>query len=165
MWDYLLGSAMIGIGATMVMDLWGYARQRWLRIPRLDYALLGRWVGHMPRGCFRHRSIASATPIRGERLIGWGAHYLIGILFAALLLAVYGTEWLEHPSIGPALLVGATTVVAPLFVMQPAMGMGIAASRAPDPAKARMHSLLTHTIYGFGLYLAARIVHLASWPT
>ena len=47
------------------------------------------------------------------------------------------------------------TVVAPFFILQPAMGAGIAASRAPHPNAARLRSILTHTVYGIGLYLSA----------
>jgi nitrous oxidase accessory protein NosD len=39
--------------------------------------------------------------------------------------------------------------------MQPGMGAGIAASRTPKPAVARINSLLTHATFGLGLYLAA----------
>jgi hypothetical protein len=35
------------------------------------------------------------------------------------------------------------------------MGAGVAASRTPRPNVARMQSIVTHTIFGFGLYAAA----------
>ena len=161
---YLFHATIIGIGATALMDIWGAARQALFGFARLDYALLGRWFGHMTAGQFRHRAIATATPVRGERVIGWSMHYLIGIAFAALLLAVHGIEWLQQPTIGPALLVGIGTVAAPLLIMQPAMGAGIAASRTPHPNAARLQSLLTHTVYGAGLYLAAWADHLLFTP-
>ena len=37
-------------------------------------------------------------PYSGERLIGWTAHYLIGIAFAAVLLAIWGLEWARQPT-------------------------------------------------------------------
>ena len=39
--------------------------------------------------------------------------------------------------------------------MQPAMGAGIAASRTPNRAAARMRSFITHAIFGISLYAAA----------
>ena len=42
--------------------------------------------------------------------------------------------------------------------MQPGMGAGIAASRTPRPAAARLHSLVTHAIFGIGLYAAGRLL-------
>ena len=55
----------------------------------------------------------------------------------------------------PALAVGMGTVAAPLLVMQPAMGAGIASSRTPTPVKNCLRSLANHTVFGAGLYLAA----------
>ena len=93
--------------------------------------------------------------MRGERLVGWTAHYLIGVGFAAALVALWGLDWVRQPTIGPALIVGIGSVAAPFLVMQPGMGAGIAASRAPRPAAARIQSLITHAIFGIGLYAAA----------
>lgn len=154
----LICTILIGAGATMVMDLWAIARRRLFGIPPPDYALVGRWLTYMPRGRFRHDSIKAALPVKGEALIGWTAHYLIGIAFAAVLLDLWGLAWIRHPSIGPALAVGIGTVAAPFLVMQPGMGAGIAGSRTPHPAATRFQSLLTHTIFGLGLYAAGWIV-------
>jgi hypothetical protein len=140
------------------MDLWALLR-RWLfGVPTLDPAMLGRWVGHMPEGRFTHPGMASVPPVRGERLIGRTAHYAIGVTFAALLLAVCGEGWARRPTPGPALLVGFVTVVAPLFILQPAMGLGVAASRAPRPNVARLGSLVSHLVFGLGLYGSAWIL-------
>ena len=50
------------------------------------------------------------------------------------------------------------TVAAPLFLMQPGMGMGIAASKTPNPNAVRLRSLVTHAVFGAGLYLSALAV-------
>lgn len=102
-----------------------------------------------------HASIAEAAPVRGERAMGWAAHYSIGISLAALLLATFGSRWARAPSLLPALLVGVVTVIAPLLVLQPALGAGIASSKTPAPFFNSVKSLVTHTVFGFGLYLAA----------
>ena len=60
---------LIGIGATAVMDAWLLLLRR-LGIPTLNFAFIGRWVGHLLRGRFSHAAIAKATPIRGE--LAWG---------------------------------------------------------------------------------------------
>ena len=67
---------------------------------------------------------------------------------------MWGLDWARQPTLGPALLVGIGTVAAPFLVMQPGMGAGVAASRTPRPAAARLQSLVTHTIFGLGLYAA-----------
>ena len=152
--DYLVCAVVTGMGATVLTDLWTIARQRAFNIPPPNYGLVGRWLAHLARGRFRHESIAASSAVYGERLIGWTAHYVIGIAFAALLLGVWGLGWVRHPTIGPAMLVGIVTVAAPFLVMQPGMGAGVAASRTPRPAAARLQSLMTHAIFGFGLYAA-----------
>ncbi|CAB3749984.1 hypothetical protein GQ57_01115 [Burkholderia sp. MSh2] len=153
--DLLLSLVPIGAGATLMMDLWASFRRRVFGTPSLDYALVGRWIGHMMHGRFRHASIAAAPPVAGERALGWLAHYAIGIAFAALPVAIAGTAWIGMPTPLPALVAGLASVVAPFFVMQPAFGFGIAASRTPHPGVARRRSLVTHLSYGVGLYLAA----------
>ncbi|MEK2604619.1 DUF2938 domain-containing protein [Burkholderia arboris] len=153
--DVLLNLLLIGAGATFLMDLWTLFRRRAFGTPSLDYALVGRWIGHMMHGRFRHASIVAASPVAGERALGWLAHYAIGIAFAALPVAIAGTAWIDTPTPLPALVAGVASVVAPFFVMQPAFGFGIAASRTPHPGIARRRSLVTHLSYGVGLYLAA----------
>jgi cation transport ATPase len=93
--------------------------------------------------------------VRYERVIGWSAHYAIGVFFAAALLAIWGLEWARRPTLAPALIISFLTLVATFFVMQPAMGAGIAASKTPRPNIARLRSIATHTVYGIGLYVSA----------
>lgn len=158
--DILVGSIFVGAGATAVTDIWSIARKSAFGIPAPDYGLVGRWIAHMADGCFRHDRIAASPVVRGERLIGWTTHYLIGIAFAAILLGIWGIAWIREPAIGPALLVGVGTVAAPFLVMQPGMGAGIAASRTPRPSAARLQSLITHAIFGLGLYASGWAVTL-----
>lgn len=150
----------IGAGATLAMDAW-LLLQRHLGVRTLDFAHLGRWVGHLARGRVAHAAIARAPAVRGELALGWLAHYAIGIAFAALLVAWQGLAWTREPTLLPALALGAVTVAAPLFVMQPAMGAGFAASRTPTPWSNRLRSLANHVVFGAGLYLAAVVVAIA----
>lgn len=153
--------ALVGIGATLILDLWSLFLKTAFRLPFPNYVMVGRWIGGFPRGRFAvNRDIAQTPAITGERIIGWTAHYVIGMLFALLLVAVAGIDWLRAPTLLPALLVGVATVVAPLFVMQPAMGAGVASSRTPNPPVARVRSLLAHTAFGIGLFLAASLLAL-----
>lgn len=158
--DYLVCTLAIGMGATAVMDLWTVIRKALFGIALPNYGLVGRWIAHMRRGQFRHASIAKALPVRGESLIGWMSHYLIGIAFAAMLVGGYGLAWLRQPTLGPALAVGIATVAAPFLLMQPGMGAGIAASRTPRPGAARLNSLIMHMVFGLGLYLSASAVRV-----
>ena len=156
--QHLVEALALGVGATVVMNAWGLLRRPLLGMPVPDYAMLGRWVGHMPRGRFVHASIAQASPVTGERWIGWTAHYLVGVGLAALLLWLTGPGWLHRPTPYAALAFGLGSVAAPFFVMQPAMGAGWAANRAPAPSRARVQSLVTHLAFGAGLYAAALLL-------
>jgi hypothetical protein len=162
--DHLAYALPIGAGATAAMDLWAIARRRLLAAALPDYCLVGRWLAHMQRGHFRHESIKAAAPMRGECAIGWTAHYLVGVAFAALLLALFGPAWLARPTLAPALLVGIATLAAPFFLMQPGMGAGIAASRTPRPAAARLQSFVTHGVFGLGLYASGWIARVLGSP-
>jgi len=151
--------ALIGVGATAVMDIWLIVLKL-LNVPTLNFALLGRWVGHLFRGKWFHAGIAKSEPINNELAIGWAVHYAIGISFAVLLIAIFGISWMRNPTLSPAVIVGIATVIAPLFMMQPAMGSGIAASKTAAPLRNCFKSVVNHAVFGVGLYLAALIVSI-----
>lgn len=146
--------ALLGIGATAVMDVWLLLLAR-LGVPNTSFAMVGRWVGHFAQGRFSHALIAKAAPVPFELGLGWLTHYLIGVAYAALLVGAQGTAWLAQPTPLPAVAVGVVTVAAPWFVMQPAMGAGFLASKTPAPLKNCLRNLANHAVFGAGLYLAA----------
>lgn len=145
----------MGVGASLFMDAWNLLLKRAFSIPSLNYCLLGRWFLHTPAGTFAHPSIAAAAPKRCECVVGWVAHYTIGVVLALIFVVLAPAGWLARPTLLPALFYGVGTVVFPLFVLQPALGLGIASARTPRPWQARMKSLATHVIFGVGLYLGA----------
>lgn len=158
-WIEITGkAALIGIGATAIMDLWLLLLKKW-HVPTMNFALLGRWVGHVVRGRWSHDGMARSAPIRHELAIGWLAHYAIGLGFGILHVAVFGTAWLADPTLLPALTTGVATAVAPLFILQPAMGSGIASSKTPAPVLNSCKSLLNHCVFGGGIYLAGASVN------
>ena len=152
---------LIGIGATLVMDLWALLRQQLFSIAPTNWGMVGRWIGHMRKGRFSHTSIANADAVSGEKIIGWTAHYVIGIGYAVLLFLIFGEAWLFEPTLGPAVVLGIATVIAPFFILLPGMGAGVAASKTPNPNAVRLHSVLNHAVFGLGLYLSALVLRLA----
>jgi hypothetical protein len=156
--EILVWGVLVGAGGSALMDAWALFLRRAFDVPTLDYALLGRWIGYFPSGRFFHEPIAASQPIRGERPLGWVAHYAIGIAFAFLLLAIWGMDWARSPTLWPALLVGVGTIVAPWFILQPGMGAGVAASRTPNPPAVRLRNLATHVVFGIGVYLSALVL-------
>lgn len=158
----VFGTIFIGIGATAVMDGWAILQKRIFGVPSLDYRLVGRWIGHFSNGRFKHDSIAKAHEVQGEVVLGWVAHYLTGIFFAGLLILIW-PAWLQQPTLGPALLVGIGSIIAPFLVMQPCLGAGIAARRTPQPWHSRFRSLVAHTSFAVGLFVSG--VLFAQWIT
>jgi hypothetical protein len=148
---------IIGIGATIVFDLWLLLLKR-MGVKTMNMAFIGRWAGHLAQGRFAHDSITAAPAVSGEHALGWLVHYATGVAFAGALVVVAGQGWLHAPSIGPALAVGIATVGAPLFVMQPSMGLGVASSKTPTPLKNCLRSVANHTVFGLGLYLSALLI-------
>jgi len=153
--DPLIGTVVVGLGATFVLDLWTLFLNRAFATPLPNYCFIGRWLRHMANGAFTHPSIADATEQPAECPIGWIAHYTIGVLFALALVALATRQWLQSPTLTPALIFGIVTVAFPFCVMHPAFGLGLAASKSPNPMQARLRSLMNHVVFGFGLYLSA----------
>ncbi len=146
----ILGVVAVGMGATAVMDIWAVVQKSLLGVASLDYRMVGRWIGHLSQGRFRHDGIGKAAPVRNEATTGWTAHYAIGIVYAGLLLAIW-PGWLRDPTLLPAFIVGIGSIVVPFFIMQPGFGAGIAASRTPRPWLSRFRSLVAHCSFAVGL--------------
>jgi len=163
---YIFGALVVGIGATFLTDLWNLFLKRAFNVASLNYCLLGRWIRHMPRGTFRHVSINAAPQKRFECTTGWIAHYSIGLVLTLVFVVAASRDWLVRPTLLPALVYGVVTIVFPFFIMQPSLGLGVAASKTPKPSRARLKSLATHTVFGLGLYLsAAAVSYLLVPPT
>jgi len=156
----LIRSILIGIGATLAFDAGGQVLKHAFRIPPSNICLIGRGFRTMPEGRLRHANIASSPPKGAECAVGWVAHYLIGITLALVFVALAGDGWLQQPTPLPAIVFGVVTVLAPFAIMQPLFGLGLAASKTPNPAQARVRSLMNHTAFGVGLYVFA---WLANW--
>jgi hypothetical protein len=155
----LIRAILIGLGATLTTDLWALFLKRAFKIAAPNYCLVGRWLRYMPEGIFRHSNIASAPQKSAECTVGWIAHYMIGITFAIAFLALANNNWLQHPTLIPAMIFGVGTVLLPFFIMQPAFGLGFDASKTPNPIQARLRSLMNHTSFGIGLYLFGLLVN------
>ncbi|MGB3288604.1 MAG: DUF2938 family protein [Burkholderiaceae bacterium] len=156
--EIALQASVIGIGATVILDLWIAAGSRFLGISGPNWAMVGRWVGHMQSGCFTHESIGAASPIRGELALGWIVHYVTGIAYGLILVALWGDGWLRQPTMLPPMLLLWAFLVAPYFVMMPGMGQGILASKALKPNLERLKSVIGHSVFGVGMYLTALLI-------
>lgn len=76
-------------------------------------------------GVLIHRPIGESTPVPGEAALGWTAHYLIGILFAAAFLSLVGEDWMRNPEPIRPLMFGLASAVVPILLLQPCMGQAL----------------------------------------
>src|SRR6266446_2926174 len=97
------------------MDLWGIFLKHTFNIPSPNYCFVGRWLRYMPEGVFRHSSIAAAPQKPAECAVGWIAHYAIGVIFALALVLLASPQWLQEPTVLPAMILGVATVAIPFF--------------------------------------------------
>src|SRR5436309_5168748 len=120
---------IVGILATVTMDIVAVLALR-LGIAgrgprRTGPDLIGRWIGYLLRGKFRHTDILQTPPLRGELLLGLAAHYSIGIVltlvYLGLLVVAHAT-----PTALSAILYGTATTVFPWFLIVPVTGDGLA---------------------------------------
>jgi len=158
MFDILWRSVAVGVGGTVLMDLWAILLsflpgQRWP-----NWAPVGRWFWHLRSGKVFHDDIGKATPYEHELALGWIGHYAVGILYGVLLVAVAGTAWLEAPTFLPAWAVGIVTVGAGWFLLQPGLGLGWAASKLPNANRVRLLNLAAHTVFAAGMYGTALLI-------
>ena len=102
---FLVG-LIVGILATVTMDVVAMMALR-LGIAgrgprRTGPDLIGRWIGYLLRGKFRHTDILQTPPLRGELVLGLAAHYLIGIVltlvYLGLLVVAHATRQRSMPS-------------------------------------------------------------------
>ena len=150
--DVVIKILVIGVFATVIMDVWATFSNRVLKFPRTNWAMVGRWLGHLPKGKLVHNPIGSSSEIRYENIIGWFFHYFIGVVYAALYVAIVIWVFGNHTSLLTAWVFGILTIVSPWFILQPALGMGICAVKAPKPNMVRLQNFAIHSIFGIALY-------------
>ncbi|MEM6636260.1 MAG: DUF2938 domain-containing protein [Pseudomonadota bacterium] len=149
---------LMGLGATALLDLWAVFLWAVAGFPTPNWAMVGRWFWHAGHGHVFHADIAQASEITSERALGWIAHYAVGAVYGLAFVLIVGPDWLAAPSYLPALAFGLATVAAGWFLLQPGMGLGVAASKTPNPGTARALNLAGHTVFGTGLWAVALLV-------
>lgn len=143
-------AALAAVPATLAMDV----GTRAILAPALGLQApgpreLGRWIGHMPHGRFRHPDIATAPVVRGEAVIGILTHYAIGLTLGAGYGLLLRAGRARRSSIPLALAYGTATTGFSWFVMFPATGKG--AIRYGENPKLAVFSLCNHIVYGLAL--------------
>lgn len=159
MLTFIYYALLVGVGATALLDIWAQLLKAAAGVATPPWHFVGRWFAGMPKGKFVHPEGINQSPaVAGELAIGWIMHYVVGVLFAAVLLAIWGVDWVQAPRFMPALIVGLVTVGAGWFILQPGMGVGVACSGAPKPNVARLLNIVGHVVFATGMYVTALLV-------
>jgi hypothetical protein len=108
--------------------------------------------------CLAHDDIRASAPINGEAFWGWGAHAVLGVIYGIGFVFVFGFSAISTPQLWQGLIFGLATVLVPWFVFQPLFGWGIGMSKAPEPWKMRMKSMINHTVFGVGIWLSIKLL-------
>lgn len=142
---------LAGLLATVFLDLWQRLLFAAKQIPPTSWALVGRWFRSALRGRPFPGTVAQLPPERGELRLGWVVHYLVGLGYGVVYVVGLRAFGLDPASLLNGLVFGVVSVIVPWFFFMPAMGAGVLARRAPNPALARTLALASHTVFGLGL--------------
>jgi hypothetical protein len=152
---------IVGILATVTMDVVAVMALR-LGIAgqgprRTGPDLIGRWIGYLLQGKFRHTDILQTPPLRGEFVLGLVVHYSIGIVLALVYLGLLVVAHATPTALG-AIIYGTATTVFPWFLMFPSQGMGWLGWDAPGDVHLARVSLFNHIIFGLGIALWMAVI-------
>lgn len=156
--DMIWRGLILGIGATVVFDLWNLLLNRLFGNPLPNWALVGRWFRHLFRGQFVHQDIGRAEPVAHELAWGWAFHYAVGASFGLAAIWLGGPGWAAKPSLFPAMAVGLGTVLLGWFILAPGMGAGLAARLKPNANRIRALNVIAHAVFGLALFGLARLM-------
>lgn len=146
-----LEAILSGVVATLLLDLWQRLLFAVKGVPPTAWALVGRWFRSALRGRLFPGTVAQLAEEPGELRLGWTVHYVVGIGYGAVYVLGLSAFGLEPASLLNGLVFGSASVAVPWFFFMPAMGAGLLARRAPNPALARVLALAAHTVFGLGL--------------
>ena len=156
-WHVLLA----GVIATASMDVLTAIAIRLRAIAPLSPNVIGRWFASVARAHPIHEDIGRAAPISHELAFVIPGHYAIGMcLFAVFVLLASRIGW-PAKSLAAALTFGLCTNAFPWFLMFPAMGYGLFGAHGPVGTRLFISSLVSHTFFGLGIWIAVRVMSLA----
>lgn len=71
-------------------------------------------------------------------------------------MAIWFFQNASYPTLFAPFLVGLVLATcAAWFLMQPGLGLGVAARKTPDPLRMRLRTIVNHVVFSLALYLSA----------
>ncbi|WP_130734014.1 DUF2938 family protein [Flavobacterium sp. J27] len=136
---------LLGLGATFLTDLWSFIL-RFFGVKSGGLLIVGSWLS---------TNILNLNLSTSQNwVLGWSAHYLIGIIFSFLFFKI-NSKWLNNPKLSISIYFGLVSTIFPLFIAWPIMGFGIAFSNTPIQSILIIKTFTIHLVYGVGLFLTS----------
>ena len=151
-------SVLIGIVATLTMDVLTVAAVKFRLIAPLPPQLIGRWLASLARGQVFHCDIGQVAPINHELGVAVPAHYAIGVTLTLLYLFANSAFGLNSSNLRTALGFALCTSLLPWLLMFPAMGYGWFGAHGREGTRLFSSSLVSHCFYGIGLWLSVSLL-------
>lgn len=146
----------VGVLATVTMDAAMVLASRFgtgaFASDKIGLEVIGRWVGGLGRGRWRHADITAEPRQRGELAMGLATHYVTGIVLTQSYFLLLRRAGLR-PDMAKATAFGLATGVLPLLFMFPSMGYGCCGLRSGDASRLVRVMLVGHTAFGVGIGL------------
>jgi len=158
--ELMIKVLLVGIFSTVIIDIWATISNRLLKLPKTNWTMVGRWLGHIPKGKFTHNPVSSSPKIKHEHIIGWIFHYFIGVIYAAIYVAIVVWGLSNDSSLLTAWFFGLFTLLSPWLILQPALGLGFFAVNSPNANKVRLQNIALHSIFGIALYYGWLTINL-----
>ncbi|CAI3930005.1 MULTISPECIES: DUF2938 domain-containing protein [Commensalibacter] len=158
MMSLMIDGILIGVGATVMMDIWDIVFGSLPGQSKSNWAPVGRWVWHLKEGIVFHQNIDDAKPYEHELALGWIFHYIVGILYGVLFALYVGTGWFAYPTFLPTWVWGMITIGAGWFLLQPGLGIGVAASQLSNAWTVRILNIVAHSFFALGMYGTALLL-------
>ncbi|MXN20633.1 DUF2938 family protein [Pseudooceanicola sp. GBMRC 2024] len=150
---------IVGIGATVALDLWAVVMARIGWMPGTHWPAVGRWLLGLRAGRLVLEGTDSRPYSLAEAVLGWLFHYLIGLGYAAAFPLIWGTGFLSAPTVFPVVLIGiVVSSLAGLMILMPAMGGGLFARRLPGAGGVILYVLIAHAVFALAQYLLALLL-------
>ncbi|SEQ81713.1 Protein of unknown function [Rosenbergiella nectarea] len=149
----IIFSLVVGIGSTLVLDLWGMLLFKLKGTTPTDWGSVGRWLLGLRQGAWVAIQQDTRPPSAVEKISGWTFHYLVGVAYAVILVIGWGMPFIQAPTLLPIILVGIVlSSIAGLMLFMPAMGAGFCGRKIPNRGAAIIMMIIAHTVFALGQY-------------
>ncbi|RQW62771.1 DUF2938 family protein [Vibrio viridaestus] len=150
--DIIKFCIFVGIGSTLVLDVWVMLVQKVTGIPPTNWSVVGRWLKGLPKGSLVLGDASNLN--QSDKVIGWIFHYIIGIAYAVLLILYAGTGFIDNPQWEAVIVIGlVVSTLAGLLILMPGLGAGVLGRKLPNQMLMILYLIIAHAVFAVGQYV------------